>query len=228
MDGKWTTKSVNGPYGVSLWKCIRNLWPKFMNKTNFSGGNGMEISFWKDNQLGQGSLSQMFPDIYILNQQQEATIGEVWNIQGWNFIYRRLLNDWEIGRLTEFYNVIEQFKGISNSEDRINWQRNKIEKFSVRSAYKEFNLSMNQVGCWPWKLIWKVKISHKVACFTRLLAKEAMLTQDNLVKRGYQLCSKCYLCGEEADYQSSFFTLQVDCSTMENFYQLKGVLCGLC
>lgn len=191
MNGKWTTKSVNGPHGVSLWKSIRNLWPKFMNKTSFSVGNGIKISFWKDNWLGQGSLSQMFPDIYILNQQQEATIGEVWNMQVWNLTYRRLLNDWEIGRLTEFYNVLEQFKGISNFEDCLNWQGNKIGKFSVRSAYNEFSLSMNQVGCWPWKLIWKVKIPYKVACFTWLLAKEAVLTQDNLVKRGYQLCSKC-------------------------------------
>lgn len=59
---------------------------------------------------------------------------------------------------TEFYNIIEQFKGISNSQDSMNWQGNKIGKFSGKSAYKEFILSMNQVGCWTWKLIWKVKI----------------------------------------------------------------------
>ncbi|OIT08026.1 putative pentatricopeptide repeat-containing protein, mitochondrial [Nicotiana attenuata] len=30
-----------------------------------------------------------------------------------------------------------------------------------------------QVGCWPWKLKWKVKIPYEVAFFTWLLAKEA-------------------------------------------------------
>jgi len=122
-----------------------------------------------------------------------------------NLTFRRLLNDWEIDRVIEFYNTLELFSGINSNQDLIIWQRNRQGKFSVKSAYKEFNLSNNQVGCWPWKMIWKVKIPYKVACFTWLLAKEAVLTQDNLIKRGFHLCSRCYLCGEEAETISHLF-----------------------
>lgn len=117
---------------------------------------------------------------------------------------------------------MEQFKGISKSEDYLNRNGNKQGKFSVNLAYKEFNLSNNQIGCWPWKLIWKVKIPYRDACFTWFLAKVAVLTQDNLIKRGYHLRSRCYLCGEEVEkINLSFFALQIDYTVMEDFHQLK-------
>jgi len=76
MEGKWTTKPVRSPYGVSLWKSIRNLWPKVIKKSRFKVGNGMKISLWDDNWLGQGPLKLLFPYIYTLNQQQQATLDE--------------------------------------------------------------------------------------------------------------------------------------------------------
>lgn len=39
MGGSWTTNSINSPYGVSLWRSIRKLWPKFSNKSNLKVGN---------------------------------------------------------------------------------------------------------------------------------------------------------------------------------------------
>lgn len=225
VEGNWAAKHVSGPYGVSLWKSIRNLWPKFRSKAHFRIGNGLKTSFWEDNWLGQNSLKQLFPDIYILNQQQEAIVGEVWSIHGWNLSYRRLLNDWEITRITEFYKTLDQFKGTSLSEDCILWQGNRQGTFSIKSAYKEFNVSNNQIDCWPWKLIWKVKIPYKVACFTWLLARKAVLTQDILIRRGFHLCSKCYLCGEEAETISHLF---LHCRIIEQlwriFINLKGIM----
>ena len=52
--------------------------------------------FWDDDWLGHGSLKQLFPDIYLLNQQQESTLQEIWTPQGWNLTYRRLMQDWEV------------------------------------------------------------------------------------------------------------------------------------
>lgn len=73
-------------------------------------------------------------------------------------------------------------------------------------------------------MIWKVKIPYKVACFTWLLAKEAVLTQDNLIKRGFYLCSRCYLCGEKAETISHLFlhckfTVQI----WRIFISLRGI-----
>ncbi|OIS95712.1 cbl-interacting serinethreonine-protein kinase 9, partial [Nicotiana attenuata] len=110
MEGKWTTKPVRSPYGVSLWKSIRNCWPKVINKAKFKVENGMKISLWDDIWLGQGPLKQLFPDIYTLNQQQKATLDEAWTNQGWNLTFRRLLNDWEIDRIKREISTMKLIK----------------------------------------------------------------------------------------------------------------------
>ena len=37
--------SVQGPYGKSLWKSIRNGWPNFAENVNFRMGNGAHLKF---------------------------------------------------------------------------------------------------------------------------------------------------------------------------------------
>ncbi|WMV14232.1 hypothetical protein MTR67_007617 [Solanum verrucosum] len=54
-------------------------------------------------------------------------------------------------------------------------------------------------------MIWKAKIPYKVSCFTWLLAKQAVLTQENLMKRGIQLSPRCFLCGEKAETVTHLF-----------------------
>ncbi|WMV11166.1 hypothetical protein MTR67_004551 [Solanum verrucosum] len=57
LDGRWNTKVSNSPYGVNLWKSIRNLWPKLLTKTMFS----IEaLNDWKIDRLASffGTLQQ--------------------------------------------------------------------------------------------------------------------------------------------------------------------------
>lgn len=125
-------------------------------------------------------------------------------------------------RFSELYNVLAQLRGIVAAEDNMVWKGDSKGIFSVKSAYKEYNISNNQVGCCPWKMIWKAKIPHKVACFTWLLAQEVVLTHDNLVKRGYQLTSRRYLCGEEEETINHLFLHCNWTEALENFHQPKG------
>ncbi|XP_047270263.1 uncharacterized protein LOC124899409 [Capsicum annuum] len=74
MDGHWTTKLVTSTYGVGLWRAIRNLWPKLRENCGMKMENGMKVFFWDDRWLEQGTLKDLFPDIYILNQQENATV----------------------------------------------------------------------------------------------------------------------------------------------------------
>ncbi|XP_059314473.1 uncharacterized protein LOC132065213 [Lycium ferocissimum] len=55
--------------------------------------------------------------------------------------------------------------------------------FTVNSAYRDLNVSSFQEEGWQWKMIWKTKVPYKVNCFNWLLAKEAVLTHENLNKR---------------------------------------------
>lgn len=79
----------------------------------------MEGRFWDDNWLGDGSLKQLFLDIYLLNQHQKATLQEVWSIRGWNLTYRKLMQDLGLDRLAEFYGTLDQFRGVKEGEDTL-------------------------------------------------------------------------------------------------------------
>ncbi|WMV25769.1 hypothetical protein MTR67_019154 [Solanum verrucosum] len=158
VENKWMTNEVSTPYGVSLWRSIRILWPFLRNNTAVRVGNGSKTSFWEDNWLGHASLKNLFPE-----------------------------------------RALAEFKGTKNEVDRLWWNKDNKGMYKVNSAYKFLNKGGQQPPNWPWKQIWKTKTPFKVACFTWLLAREAVLTQENLNKRKFSMCSRCYLCGEEVE-----------------------------
>ena len=93
------------------------------------------------------------------------------------------MRDWE--DITEFYKSVANFNNLTDEVDRQEWNRNSKGIFSVKSAYRELNVEVVKEKEWPWKMIWKPKIPYKVNCFIWLLANEAVLTHDNLNKRGH-------------------------------------------
>ncbi|KAG5580896.1 hypothetical protein H5410_051523 [Solanum commersonii] len=106
---------------------------------------GMKTSFRKDNSLGQKSLKQLFPDIYL-----ELAAG---SNCGWG------LGDWHANNV---YYTQEQFKEISTTEEgNLGLGIDKVN-FLLSQLYKELDLPINQIGRWPWKLIGKVKIPYKL------------------------------------------------------------------
>ncbi|KAG5595785.1 hypothetical protein H5410_037017 [Solanum commersonii] len=43
--------------------------------------------------------------------------------EGWNFHFRRFLNDWKMGRLAEFLATVEPFQGLdNNNRDKLIWK----------------------------------------------------------------------------------------------------------
>lgn len=55
-------------------------------------------------------------------------------------------------------------------------------------------LQQNNQGIpyWPWKMIWRTKAPLKAACFGWLAARDARLNQNNLQRRDYSMCSRCF------------------------------------
>nr|XP_016470546.1 PREDICTED: uncharacterized protein LOC107792821 [Nicotiana tabacum] len=121
-DGRWCTAGASRPYGVSVWKSIRNLWPGFISNVRNKVGNDNKTSFWNDDWIGNGPLKEVFPYLFTIVQQPQTTVAEVWSMQGWNVTFRRFLNDWEVTRVIEFYKLLDGFKGITEEEDMLIWK----------------------------------------------------------------------------------------------------------
>ncbi|WMV52954.1 hypothetical protein MTR67_046339 [Solanum verrucosum] len=190
MRDKWMTTKVTSPYGSIVWRSTSDLWDLVLERSYRKVGNGRKVAFWMDKWCGQVPLSQRFPDLYDLCQMQQATVAELWNDQGWNLHFRRNLNDWEMCRITEFLVTLAQFSNLSEEEDSLVWNVGSKGCFTVNSAYEDLNTVGFEEVEWPWKMIWKTKIPYKVNCFTWLLAKETVLTHENLNNRGVHLCSR--------------------------------------
>ncbi|WMV19028.1 hypothetical protein MTR67_012413 [Solanum verrucosum] len=84
-----------------------------------------------------------------------------------------------------------------------------------------------QASKWPWKHIWKAKIPHKVACFVWFLAKDVVLTQENLMKKGITLCSRCFfLWGSCRNSQSLVHPVQGHWPIVESIPKAQKHLMG--
>ena len=103
------TKEVLTPYGVSLWKSIRILWPLLKINTTIWVGNDSKTSFWEDKWLGNFSVKSIFPEMHDLAVNKQVSVAEVMTQHGWNFQFRRNFNDWEIETVTNFFGRLEAF-----------------------------------------------------------------------------------------------------------------------
>lgn len=66
-------------------------------RINYKVGNGLKVSFWNDNWIGQAPFKRQYSDLYTLCLQQHATVAGMWTGRGWNLNFRRNLNDREGG-----------------------------------------------------------------------------------------------------------------------------------
>ena len=82
------------------------------------------------------SLKDRYPDIFTLAQHQQKIVAEMWT-QGWDLIFRRNLNDWEIPRILELFKVLESFQGIQTGEDYLWWQGHNKGSYKVKEGYKQ-------------------------------------------------------------------------------------------
>lgn len=60
-----------------------------------------------------------YPDLFILSTNLEAMVNEVWSLHGWNLRFRRILNDWEIGRVAALLQVLNDFRGTNMEVDSV-------------------------------------------------------------------------------------------------------------
>ncbi|KAG5582393.1 hypothetical protein H5410_053020 [Solanum commersonii] len=135
----WMTKEVTTAYGVSLWKSIRELWNEFKPNTKIKVLGGIKTRFWKDDCHAKGNMKTPFPNIHNLVLQQQSTTAHLWTPQGWNFVFRRHLNDRKIPRVTDLFRSIDRFSGLETGHDRLQWLGNSTGIFKVGTAYGKLN-----------------------------------------------------------------------------------------
>ncbi|CAN4112876.1 unnamed protein product [Withania somnifera] len=130
LEGNCCSNTVLSTYGVSVWKTIRNSMATLSRNISYRVGNGSKILFWKENWIGNETLMVSFPDLFSLSINPDEKVANVWSPLGWNIMFRRLLNDWEVGRVTALLQVLDCYKDITDEKDSIRWKHARDGKFS--------------------------------------------------------------------------------------------------
>ncbi|KAG7965378.1 hypothetical protein I3843_09G220400 [Carya illinoinensis] len=135
--GGWCTKEVRGAYRVGVWKFIRNGWNDFLGNCKYEMGRGTQISFWHDIWCGDVALKSAFPSLYRIALDPDSSVAENMCSTAepihWFVSFTRVAQDWEVGDIIDFYNMLYALKHRARREDRLLWTCTGNKKFSVRS-----------------------------------------------------------------------------------------------
>jgi hypothetical protein len=76
QSGGWCSEEARGPYGVCLWKNIRNGWWIFSYFVSFKVGDESRIRFWHDVWCGEEDLKLPFPELNAIARDKEALVSD--------------------------------------------------------------------------------------------------------------------------------------------------------
>ena len=99
-NGGWFSNTPKGSYRVSLCKDIRKEATQLLQNYSLEVGDGHKIIIWEDVWCREASLRSSFPSLYEAVGSRGAKMVELWegirSRGGWNFIFGRHFNDWEM------------------------------------------------------------------------------------------------------------------------------------
>ncbi|KAG6684222.1 hypothetical protein I3842_12G052100 [Carya illinoinensis] len=175
--GDWCTRDVRGAYGVGLWKHIRKGWGVFNRYVQLQLSVGSRIKFWGDVWCGNRALQELYPSLFQIAREKDATVSEIMEIAGgqilWNINFTKEAHDWEISSFADFYGFLYSIRPNRQQEDVMWWTLTGKGTFSVCSFYKALTQVPNTQ--YPWRKIWRHKALPKFLSLYGLLLWERFL-----------------------------------------------------
>uniref|UniRef100_A0A7N2LF47 RanBP2-type domain-containing protein n=1 Tax=Quercus lobata TaxID=97700 RepID=A0A7N2LF47_QUELO len=215
-DGDWTCpKCGNVNFGFRVvcnrGKCgaprppVTPGWPSFSRHILYDIGVGSRVKFWQDRWCGETSLAVRYPDLFRFCRNKDASVAELMmsanGVLFWDVRFIRSVHARDLEVMSDFMATIYGSHIRGRGEDKMCWIPNKVKGFLVSDYYRI--LSGTASFGFPWKSIWKQKISSKVAFFVWTAALGKCLTIDNLRKRKVWILDWCNMCkrnGESVDH----------------------------
>ena len=96
-----------------------------------------------------------------------------------------------------FFMRLQRWRVSSDEEDRLVWAREKCGKFYVKAMYKV--LELGGPSNFPVVVIWNSWVPPKVNFFAWEATWSKVLTLDLLMRRGWSMENKCFLCHKQKE-----------------------------
>ena len=200
---------------MSLEEGVDELW--FSNRVVRKIGNGRHTSFWKDRWIGVDPLYKVYPRLFSISTQKEATVRDLVSLQGgacvWELNWRRNPFLWELN-LVDI--LLASLEGVilGSDVDRWVWLPEKDGCFSVKSMYMvlERILLMEVDFCSSkeavFEVLWRSPAPSKVVAFSWTLLLDRIPTRANLAIRNIlepDSSLLCVLCDRTVETSSHLF-----------------------
>lgn len=143
-------------------------------------GDGTKIKFWEDIWFGSTSLVVHFWPLYIICNDCNATIAEVWDGHNLMLTFKRSFDQ----RMMDSWYDLEQVASsivLRNDTDAMIWRHTASGTYTSSSLYSIINFRRVKQIYIP--SIWSVIIPPKVQVFLWLVSHNKIMTRDNLKKR---------------------------------------------
>lgn len=123
----------------------------------------------------------------LSDQQQKRHLTEMWTKQGWDLIFRMMLNDWELHRATEFYGTSENIGGLQEGAINSGGMGIVVVHTMWVQPMKYWIKPINRLRIGLGSTTGRQR--YHVACFVCFQQKRLVLTLtwENLKKRGISL-----------------------------------------
>jgi hypothetical protein len=224
VDHKYRNNSPNlfacPEIGASpFWKGV--LWAARAAKMGYRWkiGNGRSVRFWEDHWFGSCSLAIQFWDLYVIVNEQNILIADVWDGRHLKLTFRRSVDQQLMNRWYELMSVAESIQ-FTGDEDAIIWKYECNGVYSVSSLYAIVNFR----GITPVHIptVWQIKVPPRLHVFLWLWVNNKILTRDNLAKRQHFDDLTCVFCAENESCEHLFF----DCVVVKEVWRAVAPLTG--
>lgn len=185
VDLKYNTANSNilwatGTNASPFWKGV--AWAANAARIGYRWqvGDGRTIKFWEDIWFGHCCLATQFWDLYIIANEHNLPISDIWDGAELKISFRRTFNEALMSRWYELEDIIHSIV-FSSVPDRPIWMFHPTGIYSVKSFYAV----INNGGVTPvhTPALWNIAVPPRIHIFLWLLANNKLLTGDNLLKR---------------------------------------------
>lgn len=172
-------------------------------------GDGRDIAFWEEDWTGSGSFKSIFPRLFLLSSQKEASILEMGRWVGaawvWDFKWERVLLDRELQRVVELERKTGGFSPKLGQRDKWVWVKDESGVYSVKSAYALIHDDSVAEDSWVFNKLWKAKAPSGLIALAWRVLIDRVQTRYDLSKRNalpVNVTTTCVLCA--FDVENSF------------------------
>lgn len=205
---------LKSPNDEWCWRKLLKIRDLFKAYFKVQLGNGKNTSFWYDNWLPIGPLSDYITDVDIdfLGINKNITVVNMNRRGSWripNSLY---------GLIPNLETALKSVK-LKDCDDKVFWFPGTV--FSVKSAYACLQ-GVNPKVKWA-KIIWDSRCIPKHSFISWLAFKNKISTRINLAKRGLSIPINCCFCGANESTDHLFFNCRFSSQVWLNICHWIGI-----